>query len=129
MARDSLFYELGLYGIKGKFLRAIRSLYQNTSSCVQVNDYTTEWFYINSGVKQGDNLSTSLFSLYINDLTLEITNLEKGNLADGFRISILLYADDIVILAQSAHDLHEMINVIYNWCGKWQMEVMYLKQM
>ena len=74
LARDSLFYKLGLYGIKGKFLRAIRSLYQNTSSCVQVNNYTTEWF-INSGVKQGDNLSTSLFSLYINDLALEIINL------------------------------------------------------
>ena len=44
LARDSLFYKLGLYGIKGKFLRAIRSLYQNTSSCVQVNDYITERF-------------------------------------------------------------------------------------
>ena len=64
-----------------------------------------------------------MFSLYINDLALELINLEKGILVAGCRISILLYADDIVILAQSEHDLQEMINVIYNWCGKWQMEV------
>ena len=32
----------------------------------------TEWFEISSGVRQGDALSPSLFSLFINDIEVEL---------------------------------------------------------
>ena len=41
----------------------------NTKSCIQLDeDIHTNWFENISGVRQGDSLSPTIFSLYINDL-------------------------------------------------------------
>ena len=58
-----MFYKIASCGIRGKILRSIYNLYDTTVSCVRINDHMTEWFNVESGVKQGDTLSTSLFSL------------------------------------------------------------------
>ena len=50
-----------------KMLSAVRPLYQNVSCCVRVNGYCTEWFNVNTGLRQGCSLSTIMFNLFIND--------------------------------------------------------------
>ena len=40
-----------------------------------------------------------------------------------FKVSNLLYADDIVLLAESENDIQQMLHVVYTWCKKWRMEV------
>ena len=42
---------------------------------------------------------------------------------DNLDISILLYADDIVLLAENEQNLQQMLTHLYNWCEKWQLEV------
>ena len=42
---------------------------------------------------------------------------------DGKIISILLYADDIVIIAETDENLQIMLNVVNSWCDKWQLQV------
>ena len=66
--RDFLLHKLQKLGIDGKFYFSIKSLYTHTRSRVQVNDIMTEWFSVDQGVRQGDSLSPTLFSLYLNDL-------------------------------------------------------------
>ena len=67
--RDMLLYKLSKYNIDGKMYFAIKSLLSNTSSCVQLtNVLQTETFSIDFGVRQGDCISPTLFSLFINDL-------------------------------------------------------------
>ena len=51
------------YGINGKFYRAIRCLYKSPVACVEINSLRTGWFPTTFGVKQGDILSPTLFSL------------------------------------------------------------------
>ena len=46
-------------------------------------------------------MSPTLFAIYINDLAEEISRLNCGIDLDSFQISILLYADDIVLLTES----------------------------
>ena len=52
------------------------------------------------GVRQGDKLSPSLFGLYINSLAVQINRLGKGVNIGQDKLSVLLYADDMVFLAE-----------------------------
>jgi hypothetical protein len=52
-----------------------------------------------SGVVQGCPLSSVLFSLYINDIALEIKERGGGVQYGGVRVSVLMYADDMVLVA------------------------------
>ena len=76
--REFLYYKLGKCGIVGKLYFAIKSLYKQTESCVQLNDIYTDWFNIESGVRQGDSLSPTLFALYVNDLAKGLNKLNLG---------------------------------------------------
>ena len=66
--RDFLLYKLNNIGTDGKMYFSIKSLYENTKACVRVNQEFTSLFAMPSGVHQGDTLSPTLFSIYINDL-------------------------------------------------------------
>ena len=62
-------------------------------------------------------MSPVLFNLYINDLALKLNALGKGiriHVYDEF-VSILLYTDDIVLLADNEVDLQVMLSVLGCW--------------
>ena len=89
---------------------------------VQLNGYLTNWFDISSGVRQGDVLSTTLFSLYV-DLVKEIKELKCGVNYGDLMIEILLYADDIVLLSDNPQGLQLMLDTLGEWCKKWRLVV------
>ena len=60
-----------------------------------INNTRTDWFFCKSGVKQGDNCSLTLFSIFVDDLVKELNNLGLGVSVGDTRVSALLYADDI----------------------------------
>ena len=122
--REMLFYRLLQYNIDGKMYHAIKSLYSECQSCIKLrNNLCTDWFSVNSGVKQGDNVSPTLFSLYINELAKEIKDLKCGIKINNIDISILMYADDMVLVANTEEDLQSMLNKMYEWCRKWRLKV------
>ena len=121
--RDFLLHKLQQLGIDGNFYFSIKSLYTHTRSRVQVNDKMTEWFSVDQGVRQGDSLSPTLFSLYLNDLAIAIKTMNNGVNVGGKNISILLYADDIVLLAPTETNLQKMLDYVYTWCNKWGMSI------
>ena len=51
------------------------------------------------------------------------TYLPSGVNVAGVNIKILVYADDIVILADSPSDLQTMINWLPNYCMAWSLNV------
>ena len=75
------------------------------------------------GVRQGDNLSPTLFSIFLNDLATGIKSLNAGINIDNYNLTILLYADDIVLLAPSPEMLQQQIDYVHQWCKKWRMNV------
>ena len=38
-------------------------------------------------------------------------------------LSILLYADDIVLLAETEINLQKMLNILSLWCSKWRLTI------
>ena len=42
---------------------------------------------------------------------------------NGYNLSILLFADDIVLLSRNENDLQVMLDFVNEWCEKWRMIV------
>ena len=99
--RERFFLMLWKKGIQGKAWRLTKLLYDKVESKVIFGPLESSWFDVFNGVKQGCILSPTLFSLVMLDL---VDMFEEKNLGvphgDG-HISSLLYADDIVITADS----------------------------
>ncbi len=125
--RDLLKYRLLSYNIDGKIFNAIQSLYVKTQSTVKLNDVMTNFFDVTCGVKQGDNLSPTLFSLFINDLAIHIKELHCGVRVGNDNVSILLYADDIILLSECERQLQTMLTYLNGWCLKWCLNINVLK--
>ena len=66
-------------------------------------------------LEAGCNLLPLLFNLFINDMALHIKALGKGVLVDDQLIRILLYADDVVLIADNADDLQCIFEMLNNW--------------
>jgi len=75
-------------GIDGKFYFTLKALYESTKSCVEVNGNKTEWFDTVLGVRQGDSLSPSLFSIFINDMAKDVKDMNMGVDIGNLKISI-----------------------------------------
>ena len=122
--RHLLLYKLSQIGISGRFYSAIQSMYKNPKSRVILNEFENEYFDCPIGVKQGDCLSPTLFAIFINDLAEEIKSCGvRLQLDSDTFVNILLYADDIVLLAESEGDLQFLLLIVENWCKKWRLEV------
>ena len=122
--RNFLLYKLSQIGINGQMYNAISSLYNNPRSRIILNEHQTNYFDCPVGVKQGDCLSPTLFAIFINDLALDIKNSNIGlTISDNFLLNILLYADDIVLLADNEPDLQFLLFLVEKWCTKWHLEV------
>ena len=123
--RESLLYKLwhNQCKIDGKMYFIIKALYCNTKSCIEINSWVTDWFQTLQGVRQGDNLSPTLFALFINDLAVKIKDMNIGVTVGDTSIPLLLYADDVAVLSNNVEDMQAMLNVIHEWCVKWSMSV------
>ena len=115
--RDILWHRLINTGIKGKLFSAVKSLYDSVRSCVRINGLNTGGFDVIIGLRQGCNLSPILFNLFINDFAVTVKALGKGIDVGNEKICVLMYADDIVLLADSEIDLQSMLDSLNSWCN------------
>jgi hypothetical protein len=72
---------------------------------------TTEPITIQSGVRQGDPISPILYSIFINPLIQTIAQLPGATIHKN-NISILAYADDIVLISESEAGIELLYNTI-----------------
>jgi len=124
IVRCALFYKLNNLGLSKKFMQTMWVLYQNSKAAVWDGTNISDWFCTNSGVKQGCVLSPLLFALFLDDL---VDCLPGGITIDGIQIKVLMYADDIVLMAESQRMLQLMINRLSEYCKKWDLVINTLK--
>jgi hypothetical protein len=78
MNRSILFNKLENLGLRRKILRTLLSINSRLQCCVKLNNFYTDCFDVNAGLKQGCKLYSLLFSLFINDLDEERKKLNIG---------------------------------------------------
>ena len=127
--RDKLKFKFETFGIKGKFLDIITSMYNSTKVSLSYNRNVSTPFSTTLGLKQGDILSTTFFNLFINDLPMvlgnENTQLEENESPDLFqtRISALLFADDLAMFSLTQNGLQEKLNTLEKYCRQWDLDL------
>ena len=75
-------------------------------------------YQLSIGLWQGCILWPLLFNLQIDDLAIHLESFGIGVNCDGDNVCILMYADDIVLHAETERDLQILLNAINDqWHG------------
>jgi hypothetical protein len=122
--RDGMLKRLWEVGVRGKMWRVLKNSYESVKSCGAVNGGRSDWFDIEVGLRQGCVLSPLIYNIFIDGLAKRIIGLDLGvEVDEGGRLSLLLYADDIVMIADSPEDLQRMVNELREYCRLWRFEI------
>ena len=84
--------------IPSKLIKLIALTLNNTKARVKVNNQISEDFRVVTGVKQGDPLSATLFSIVIDMILKQLDS--RGNISTRTK-QCLAYADDIVLTTRT----------------------------
>jgi hypothetical protein len=125
VTRNALPTILAAYGVPDCLQYAVCSLYENTQASVKLADGLSPPFTTETGVLQGDVLAPFLFVLYMD---LAIRNALPND-DDGFqlerrrstrhpekRLSILAYADDVVLMSSTRAGVQRMLDRMEEAC-------------
>jgi len=113
-------------GIKGKCIKCIRSMYISVKARVRNGSKLSDVINCSFGVKQGDVCSPILFSLFINELVLEVVNNGRHGVTlslDAFELFILLLADDVVLLSETVVGLQTQLNNLQRAASRLELNV------
>jgi hypothetical protein len=146
--RAALWRLLRARGVAPKLVELIEDLYSGCRAKVSAGGHMSDWFSMASGVRQGCPLSPTLFNVFIDFLARLITQRCQEQGVAGFRLAyrigdqlvpvpslgdaalallLELYADDLVLLADSAADLRTTLRVTESTGAEWGMQLNYAK--
>ena len=128
VSREKLWKVLDEYGVKGKLLRAIQALYEDGKARVKVGGLESELFGVHRGVRQGCTLSPWLFNVFIDRVTREARRHFRSEvkLSTG-DVGVLLFADDMVVMAESVEGLQSNLQVLSDVLNRWELKVNWRK--
>lgn len=121
--RDDLWSTLSVYGVDGNLIRALKSLYDGSSACVRINGAYSDWFAIGKGVRQGCVASPWLFNLFMDSCLDDLKDCGWGLRLGELLVKCLLYADDQVLLAESAEEMQKMVTLVNESFSKRGMKI------
>ena len=116
--RDLLWPALHSLGVHGAFLRGLQHMYANVEMRVKLEGRLGKAFAAPLGVKQGDPLSPLLFGLFIDRFERFVVQECPAlgiHLTDTQIVSLLLYADDLVLMAHTPADLQTLLDVLHTF--------------
>ena len=105
-------------------VRAVQSLYMECEARVKVGEKQSEWFNVDQGVRQGCTLSPWLFNVFLDAIVKEA----REGFVEGVRmgnevVDVLLFADDMVLVADSVESLQMNLRKLDESLTRWKMKM------
>lgn len=110
--REDAYVRIHDAGVQGKVWRQLQAMHGGLSRRLRHPLGVTDWFDVERGVAQGAVESPWIYSQFIEGLARALKAEGLGVLFAGRRIPLLMYADDIVLLAASQPELARMNSVV-----------------
>ena len=105
-------------------VRAIQSLYVECEARVKVGGKHSEWFEVEQGVRQGCILSPWLFNVFLDVIVQEAREgFKEGVRLGEENVDILLFADGMVLVADSEESLRVNLTKLDEALTKWEMKM------
>ena len=115
---DAALCKLHRAGVSGSLWKLIADFCSNGRSCVSAYGGLSH-FGSDSGLGQGRVLSPLLFNLVMNGAAVAVQRtcqgVRIGQEPGGPRVTTLLYADDLVILAETPEELQTALDALAAW--------------
>jgi hypothetical protein len=127
--RQEVWDRLHSLGVKGKMLHALASFYRVVTCKIKFAEGVSEAFPCNIGVRQGCPLSPFLFGVFIeilHDMIREKAATVGASIdcmEGAVMIALLMFADDIVLIAETPQHLQLLLDVLHEFCQRFNMEV------
>jgi hypothetical protein len=110
-------------GVRGRMWRMLREWHCGLESVVAVDGVDTRRFGLGQGVKQGGVLSPLLYALFVDGVVGQLKSRGLGVCEEGVWVGVLLYADDMVLVAETEVELREMMRVVTEYSRVWRFEL------
>jgi hypothetical protein len=146
--REVLWGVLRARGVDPKLLALIQDLYSGCSACASLGGHTSDWFPMRTGVRQGCPMSPLLFNVFMDFICrLVCAECEAAGVRGytvGYRVQgslvrlpqgaphelhllMLLYADDVVLLAPDPASLAAALSIFERVARTWGLALNYDK--
>lgn len=110
--RYGLFLKLMDRKVPINLLLVLEHWFNISATCVRWGDVFSDFFSVACGVRQGGVLSPYLFAIYVDDIVQKINRSDLGCRLGLQCISVILYADDILLLAPSVESLQKLLTIV-----------------
>jgi exonuclease III len=105
------------------FVNNITELFRDIHTQVKTPHGYTNKIKLNSGVRQGDVISPTLFILSLAPLIWEIEQLQLQPLPDSSHTHIFTYADDTALIASNTEDTEKLFNVTSEYAADFGIHI------
>lgn len=95
-------------GVSAKYVSILMEVYKRSTALIKLES-EGPMFPIQRGVKQGDPFSPLLFGALLEEAFRSVDWGSKGISINGYKLTALRFADDIVFFSESASELQEII--------------------
>ena len=112
-----------LMGIDGNKLQLLQNMYQQVQYCVKLNGKVSKPFNSSIGVKQGCVLSPLLFNMYVSDIPDIFDDACHPVTVNSLTTNSMLFADDLVLLSESAEGIQRCLGKLKNYCHQWGLTI------
>ena len=123
VSRPILYHKLEQFNFPTELTSFLKNYYTGDNITSMCGGQKTNPMYLTRGVRQGCNLSSYLFLIYLTELGERIEKEQIGPVMVDTQIGMLSFADDLVMLARTEKEVTQHLEILSNWCKDFKMSV------